>query len=367
MASHQRRPARAVRPIDDDHDQLDLWVTVGVDTHLDEHVAAVVDRTGRSLGWRSFPATPDGYEQLLGWAREFGPVGRVGVEGTGCWGLGLSRYLTGEDVEVIEVLRPGRRDRRQQGKSDPLDAEAAARAVLSGAATGRPKTRDGRVEAIRALKMARDSAVKARTAAGRQLDGLLVTAPEPLRSELAPLTSPRRVVVCAGFVVDHDTLADPVQAHRQAMRALARRWQDLDTEAKTADRHIAPLVTQTAPQLLAQPGIGVQSAAALLTTVGDNADRVRNEAAMAHLCGVAPLPASSGRVTRHRLNPGGDRQANRALYTIAITRMRIDQRTRDYVQRRTAQGLSTREIIRCLKRYIAREVHHLLTTPPPPA
>jgi transposase len=365
MPTSRSRPPRPQQP-HQPRDQLGLWVTVGVDTHLDSHVAAVVDATARSLGWRSFPATPAGYRRLLEWAQGFGPVARIGVEGTGCWGLGLTRYLIEAGMEVIEVLRPGRRDRRQNGKSDPIDADAAARAVLSGAATNQPKSRDGRVEAIRLLKVARDSAVKARIAAARQLASLIVTAPEPLRSDLSGLTLPRLVTVCAAFDVDLDALGSPHEATRAAMQALASRWQQLDAEAKTADRHIAALVRAAAPQLLARPGIGAQSAATLLTTIGDNPARLGTEAAFAHLCGVAPLPASSGRVTRHRLNHGGDRQANRALYTIVITRMRIDPRTRDYVARRTAEGLSKKELIRCLKRYVAREVHRLLTQPPAP-
>jgi transposase len=361
-----RARRRSSEPPDEPFDQLGLWVSVGVDTHLDQHVAAVVDRTGRSLGWQSFPATVPGYRALLDWAGGFGPVATVGVEGTGGWGLGLTRYLVDQGIEVLEVLRPGRKDRRHNGKSDPIDAEAAARAVLSGAATNQPKSRDGRVEAIRILKVARDSAVKARIAAVRQLHCLIVTAPEPLRAQLTGLTFAQLVATCLAFNIDRDQLSDPSEATRAGMRALARRWHQLDDEAKNADRQITALVREAAPQLLARPGIGVQSAAALLTTVGDNAERVRNEAAMAHLCGVAPMPASSGRVTRHRLNPGGDRQANRALYTIVVTRMRIDQRTRDYVERRTTQGLSKKEIIRCLKHYVAREVHPLLTQPPTP-
>lgn len=343
-------------------------VIVGVDTHLDQHTAAVVDATGRSLGWRSFPTTVAGYQALVNWAASFGHIERVGVEGSGCWGLGLTRHLRAQGVPVIEVLRPDRRDRRNRGKSDALDAEAAARAVLSGQAVNLPKTRDGAVEAIRVLKMTRDSAVKARTAAGRQLESLVVTAPEPLRSQLASLKFAELISVCAALSVDPDRLDEPGQAIRQALGVLARRHQQLTVEQHTADRQLAALVRHRAPQLLQRPGIGVQTAATLLITVGDNPDRVRSEAAMAHLCGTAPLPASSGRIVRHRFNPGGDRQANHALYIIVVTRMRIDQRTRDYVTRRTAQGLSKPEIIRCLKRYVAREVHHLLipATPAPP-
>jgi transposase len=323
-------------------------VTVGVDTHLDAHVAAVCDPLGRTLDTATFPTTLAGYADLVAWARSHGDIDAVGIEGTGCWGAGLTRFLTDHDIPVVEVLRPDRRDRRHNGKSDTIDAEAAARAVLAGTATNTPKSRDGVVEAIRALRSARDGAVKARSAVRN-------------RAELQDLTWTRLIAACADL--RPGDITDPAQACKAALASMARRWTHLHAEVTALDRQLDPLVTAAAPQLLERTGIGVHSAADLLITIGDNPQRIATEASFARLCGVAPLPASSGKIVRHRLNPGGDRRANRALYTIVITRMRIDERTRDYVRRRTAQGRSTREIIRCLKRYVAREIYRDLTTP----
>ena len=339
-------------------------MTVGVDTHADTHVAAAVDPLGRTIATAAFPTTLVGYADLLAWARSHGDIDGVGVEGTGCWGAGLTRFLADHDVRVVEVLRPDRRDRRSHGKSDTLDAEAAARAVLAGTATNTPKSRDGVVEAIRALRSARDGAVKARSAARNQLRCLIVAAPAGLRADLEDLTWTRLVAACANLTAGD--LTDPAEAVKTALASMARRWQHLHAEITALDRQLDTLVTAAAPQLLERTGIGVQSAADLLITVGDNPQRIATEASFARLCGVAPLPASSGKITRHRLNPGGDRRANRALYTIVITRMRLDERTRDYVARRTEQGRSTREIIRCLKRYVAREIYRDLIAPTQP-
>jgi transposase len=332
-------------------------VTGGVDTHRHTHHAAAVDQTGRLLGDRAFPATAAGYRALLTWLRSFGQVVKVGVEGTGAYGAGLARYLTNQQVALVEVDRPDRKTRRAKGKSDPIDAIAAARAALSGQATGVPKTRIGPVEAIRALRVARNGAIKARTAAFNQLHGLIVSAPQQLRDELT--TRPRSALVdyCAALVIDETRLNDPINATKAALRAIAHRIQHLDAEIAQVDKQLHPIVTKTAPRLCGLFGVGPEVAGQLLTTAGDNPDRLRSEAALAHLCGAAPIPASSGRKDRHRLNRGGDRAANRALYTIALCRMRYDPRTKAYVDRRTKQGLTKNEIIRCLKRYIVRDVH----------
>jgi transposase len=305
--------------------------------------------------------SPRGYQQLLAWLRSFGRVVKVGVEGTGSYGAGLARYLAAEKVEVVEVDRPDRKARRQHGKSDPLDAIAAALAALSGRATGVPKARTGPVEAIRVMRVARAGAVKARTAAINQLRGLLVTAPESLRMQL--IGTPKAVLVrrCADLVVDENRLADPEQATAAALRAIAGRIVNLDAEIALADKRLKPVVTKTAPRLCALPGIGPGVAGQLLATAGDNPDRLHSEAAFAHLCGAAPIPASSGNTQQHRLNRGGDRHANSALYTIVLTRLATDHRTRAYKDRRTKDGHTTKEIIRCLKRYAAREVHAAIT------
>jgi transposase len=335
-------------------------VTGGVDTHGKTHHAAVLDQTGRALGDRQFPATPPGYHALLAWLQTFGRVVKIGVEGTGSYGAGLARYLTSQQIDLVEVDRPDRRTRRARGKSDPIDALAAARAALSGQATGIPKTRTGPVEAIRALRVTRGGAVKARTAALNQLHALITSAPDAIRADLADLSGAALVTTCASQTIHDTAITDPAQATRAALSAVATRIQALDAEIKLADRRLRPTVTVTAPQLTALRGIGPQVAGQLLTTAGDNPHRLHSEAALAHLCGAAPIPASSGRTDRHRLNRGGDRAANNALYVIALSRMRHDPQTRAYVERRTQQGLTKKEIIRCLKRYIVREVYTAL-------
>jgi transposase len=333
---------------------------VGVDTHRDVHVAAVVDPQGRFLGSRSFPSSARGNGALEQWVGTKGRVASFGVEGTGSWGAGLARALSQQGHQVLEVDRPNRRIRRQKGKSDTIDAESAARAVLAGTATGTPETRQGPVEMIRALRVARRAAVKARSQAALQLHSLVATAPQSLRDELRTLSLRRLVETCGRFR-PHSTL-DVTQATKLALRSRSRRWELLDAEIWDLEQAIEPLVRATAPRLLALPGVGPEIAGQLLVTAGDNPDRLRSEAAFAHLCGVAPIPASSGKTNRHRLNRGGDRQANCALYLVAISRLRHDQRTREYAARRTQEGRSKAEIIRCLKRYVARDVYRLLVT-----
>jgi transposase len=331
----------------------------GVDTHGDVHVAAALDQSGRLLATASFASTATGNRDLLTWLTGHGELVRVGVEGTGSWGAGLCRYLLDHDVEVVEVDRPNRQTRRQQGKSDPIDAEAAARAALNGTASGAPKSRDGDVEAIRALRVVRRSAMRNRVQAIHQLRALTVTAPQELRDQIRGLNRADLIDTSARFrVVD---ASDTHSATRYAMRELARRIVFLDDELARIDAQIVPLVERACPELLAARGVGADTAAILLVAAGDNPHRLRNEASFAKLCGVAPLEASSGKVRRHRLNRGGDRQANHALWRITLVRMGCDERTRVYVARRRAEGLSTPEIMRCLKRYIAREIFQLLT------
>lgn len=338
-------------------------ITGGVDTHRDSHMAAALDPLGRIVGVAQFPATPNGYARLLAWMKDFGPVERVGVEGTGAWGAGLSRYLTGEDVTVIEVDRPDRQQRRREGKSDPTDAVAAARAVLSGQATVSPKTADGAVESIRMLRIARISALKARTQAANQMHAVIVTAPDKLRAELRGLTTSQLADRASRFRPGPD-LSDPHEAAKLALRSLARRHQQLSDEIDDLDSHLDDLVTKAAPNgLLELTGVSTDVAGALLVAAGDNPERLRSEASFAALCGVSPIEASSGPILRHRLNRGGNRAANNALWRLVLVRMRWDQRTREYVERRTAEGKTKREIMRCLKRYAAREIYRLLQAP----
>jgi len=336
-------------------------VTGGIDTHGQTHHAAVLDHVGRQLGDREFPTTPAGYRQLLAWLRGHGPLERVGVEGTGTYGAALARHLGSHSVPVVEVDRPDRKARRAKGKSDPLDAYAAARAALSGTAGGTPKAQDGPVEAIRALRVVRCGAIKARTQAMNQLKALLVTAPAELREQLRPLTTTALIATCARLRPTSE-LTDPEQATKTALRRLAQRHQHLYQEIVEADTELRTLVSAAAPRLLALPGVGIEVAGQILTTAGDNPHRLRSEAAFAQLCGVAPIPASSGRTHRHRLNRGGDRAANNALYIVVLGRLRYDPRTRRYADRRTTEGLSKPEIIRCLKRYVAREIYNQLAT-----
>jgi len=333
-------------------------ITGGVDTHADAHVAAALDPVGGLLGVEEFPVTPAGYARLLGWLRGFGTVVLVGIEGTGSYGAGLARYITAAGIRVVEVDRSDRQDRRRQGKSDPLDAVSAARAAQSGRARGAPKGRDGAVEAIRALMVAKRSARSERTQAINQARSLILTGPDDLR---ARFTGHSVTVLVSELASLRPRPGDAVgYATRIALRELGRRAEFLDGQLGRLEELILPLVAGRAPGLLALPGIGPDTAALLLIAAGDHPGRLRSEAAWAHLCGVAPIPASSGKVTRQRLNPGGDRQANHALWRIVITRMSYHAPTRAYVQRRTAQGLSKKEIIRCLKRYAAREVYRHL-------
>ena len=339
---------------------VSLEVFLGVDTHKNTHHAALVDHLGRAVGDCEFTADPDGYRQLLVWTAGAGVVVRAGVEGTGSYGAGLTRVLRAAGIVVAEVCEPDRAARRRHGKSDPVDAYAAAAAALSGRAQVVPKTRDGDVESIRLLHNVRRSAVKDRAQALTQLKSTIVSAPEPLRTQLRCLTRKKLVTTCAGLrpgsIVDGGVLA----AAKLALKSLATRIRHLDTEVAACDKQLTLLTRRTAPQLLALVGVGVETASQLLCTVGDNRDRITSEASLAALCGVAPLLASSGKTNRHRLNRGGDRQANRALHVIVLSRLKHDPRSKDYMARRIAEGKSKRETIRCLKRYVAREIFGVL-------
>ena len=336
----------------------------GVDTHGRTHHAAVIDELGRHLADREFPATSAGYRELVAWMLGHGELRAVGVEGTGAYGAELARVLAGAHVTVLDVDRPDRKTRRMKGKCDPIDAHAAAGAVAGGRATGSPKTRTGTVEAVRVLRIARRSAVKARTQAMNQIRGLLVSAPAAVREQVGDLPRAELIRTLARLRPGAD-LAAPLSATKAALRRLARRHRLMDEEIAELDAQITPLVRDAAPDLLALFGAGTETAGQLLVTAGDNPERMRCEAAFAHLVGAAPIPASSGRTHRHRLNRGGDRAANNAVHTIVLVRMRHDPRTRAYVERRTKQGLSKKEIMRCLKRFVAREVYRALITMPP--
>jgi transposase len=330
----------------------------GVDTHKDVHVAAVLDELGRLLEVASFPTGRHGYRRLLAWMQSHGDIDAVGVEGCGSCGAGLARYLTARGVRVLEVNRPNRQERRRLGKDDAIDAEAAARSVIAGKAKAIPKSGDGPVEALRQLRVARNGAVKARTAAANQLHSLCDTAPDRVRSQLRGLSLRKKIALAERWrpgdvlSVDH--------ASRRALLTVARRWRQLDDEIANLDAHIKTILDAIAPELLAVHGVSYETAGQLLVTAGDNPERLRRERSFAALCGDTPVKASSGKTKRHRLNRGGDRNANAALWSIVLTRMVRHEPTRAYVERRTTEGLSRPEIMRCLKRYVARELYPMI-------
>ncbi|MDT5047924.1 MAG: transposase [Mycobacterium sp.] len=343
-------------------------VVLGVDTHKDVHVAAVLTTLGVLLATSTFPTTAAGYRRLLAWARGFGPVHRAGVECTGSYGAGLARYLLAETITVIEVNRGDRGERRRRGKTDTLDAETAARAVLSGRATAIAKSGDGQVEMLRMFKLAKASAIKSRSQAINQLKAIVVRAEPTLRESMTGLRNPALFRRCAQLTVSDPV--DPAGAAALTLRLLARRVLALTDEIDELNVHITAAIQTRAPKLLQRYGVGPDTGAALLLAAGDNPERLTSEASFAALCGVSPIEASSGKTHRRRLNRGGDRQANSALYTITIARLRWDKRTQHYVQRRVAEGKTRREAIRCLKRYICREIYRDITltqSPPPPA
>lgn len=343
-------------------DEFSAGITGGVDTHLDTHVAAALDPVGGLLGVERFDAGRVGEARLIAWLESLGPIDRIGVEGTGSYGAGLARRFRAAAIPVVEVDRPNRQARHRFGKSDPADAIEAARAAQAGRATGQAKSRDGNVEAIRALLVARRSARSSRVKAMTQIRHLGFCAPDELREHLGGVSAVMlgRTAVELRPEPDADLIT---YATATSIRILGRRVVRLEDEITLLEGLLDSLVKDTAPSLLGLHGVGIDTAASLLVAAGDNPERLRSEAAWAHLCGVAPIQASSGKVSRHRLNRGGDRNANQALWRIALTRMSNDDRTRTYVERRTAEGKSKREILRCLKRYIAREVYpHLRQT-----
>jgi transposase len=333
-------------------------VTGGVDTRSEVHAAAARDPVGGLLGTREFPATAAGYAGLPGWPGKFGDVALAGVEGTGSYGAGLARYLAKRGVRVVAADCSDRQDRRRNGKSGPLGAVSAARAALSGRAAGAPEGRDGAVEAVRSLMVARRSARHERTQPVNQARALILTGPDELRARFAGLRAGTLARTAAALRPRPGDAAG--YSLRIALREPGRRVEFLDGQAARLDELIVPLVTARAPGLLRLYGVGPDTAALLLIAAGDQPGRLRGEAAWAHMRAVAPIPASSGKTRRHRLNRGGNREASRALRRIVITRMGSHPETRAYLERRTAGGLSKLEITRCLKRYVAREVYPCL-------
>lgn len=340
-------------------------IIIGVDTHKSNHIAVAIDTQGTRLGAMTIPTTRDGYRSLEAWATGLGSVKAFGIEGTGSYGAGLSRDLQAKGHTVLDVIRPNRQLRYLHGKSDSLDAESAARSVLNGQATARAKTQGGTSEMIRHIKIARDSAVKAKSQAMVTLKTLIINAPAELRADLdqirGPITLVRHIAA-----LRPGAITSPTTSAKAAMRAIARRWLVLHEEIQVHEQELERMVRDKAPELLKSHGISTLTVAEMLILVGDNPGRIRSEAALAKLCGVCPIPASSGKTNRMRLNRGGNRQANAALYRVAIVRMRDDDETKTYALRRIAEGKTRREIVRCIKRYIVREIFTALCRPKSP-
>ncbi len=332
----------------------------GVDTHKDLHFAAVVDAYDRVLASSSFATTRHGYKSMLDWMQSFGEVKRIGIECTGTYGAGLLRYLQPFDIEILEVTSPDKTDRRKRGKDDTIDAENAAHAAFAGIRTVTPKTRDGMVESLRVLKVCRRTAIAARRIALQMIQMNIISAPEAIRESLRTMTRMQLIRTLAAWRPDLSGYRDISTAYKIALKSLARRYLELHDEIADLDVMISVIVDELAPELITGKAIGYESAAQLLITAGDNPERLKSEASFAALCGVNPIPASSGKINRHRLNRGGDRAANSALHIIAIGRLRTDARTKAYVAKRLTQGHTKLEALRCVKRYIAREVYYTL-------
>ncbi|MDQ0632388.1 transposase [Arthrobacter pascens] len=339
-------------------------VIVGIDTHADTHHVAVITETGVHVADKEFLAVGSGYQKIIAFITGFGQVLAAGVEGTGSYGAELSRVLTKEGIEVLEVMRPNRQGRRLKGKSDPLDAYQAAESALAGRGTATPKARDGAVEALRVLRAERSTAMRARVAVMNQVQSFLVSAPEALRAKYRGLTSAAMMAALEKTRPAGD-ISEPLNATATALKRLAVRYRALHQELALIDAELDAILTIHAPMLRDLHGVGTDVASQLLVTVGDNPERVGTEAQFAALVGVAPIPASSGKTSRHRLSRGGDRQANKAVHHVALVRMMSDTRTKTYVVRRRGEGKSTKEIMRCLKRYIAREIYNQLLHPQP--
>ena len=341
-------------------------IIIGVDTHKSNHIAVAINAQGARLGEKSIPTTRQGYNDLQTWASGFGPIKAFGIEGTGSYGAGLSRDLLAKGHTVLDVMRPNRQLRYLHGKSDSLDAESAARSVLNGQATALAKSQTGSSEMIRHIKVARDSAVKAKSQAMITLKTLIINAPTALRDTLE-LIKGRITRVRHVAALRPGEVISPTASAKAAMRAIARRWLSLHEEIQAHDQELERLVREKAPELMKSHGISTMTVAEMLILVGDNPERIKSEAALARLCGVCPIPASSGKTNRMRLNRGGNRQANAALYRVAIVRMRDDDKTKAYAARRTAEGKTRREIVRCIKRYIVTEIYrHLCVLPATP-
>ncbi|NOJ61795.1 IS110 family transposase [Arthrobacter sp. 260] len=341
-----------------------LKVIAGIDTHADTHHVAIISETGSHLADRQFLAVASGYRDIICFITGFGSVIAAGVEGTGSYGAEVARTLAKEGIRVVEVMRPNRQGRRLRGKSDPIDAYQAAESVLAGRGTATPKAREGAVESLRVLRIERSSAMRSRVAVMTQIKSILVSAPEPLRAKYRDLSS-AAMMSALERTRPAGSISDPAHCTVVVLKRLAVRYRHLHQELAQIDAELDALITVHAPLLRDLQGVGTDVASQLLVTVGDNPERIGTESKFAALVGVAPVPASSGKTTRHRLSRGGDRQANKAIHHVALVRMMSDTRTKTYVARRRQEGKNTKEIMRCLKRYIAREIYDQILNPQP--
>lgn len=329
-------------------------VTMGIDTHADTHHIGIIDQVGKKLTDTLISADSVGYTKAVEMAAQYG-VDRVGIECTGSYGAGITSAFHKAGFDVIDVNRPNRFDRSRQGKTDVFDAFSAAYAAASGQASAKAKTADGLVESVRVLHNCKTGAIKARTAVMNQITGLLVSADEQVRAQFRRLKG-KRLIAAIGQSPVPQNPENPADFTRVSLALLAQLWTANDKAATEAAKHVEKLLTSGAPELLERFGVGPDTAATLLITAGDNPERIGSEGQFAMLCGVAPVPASSGKTSRYRLNHGGNRQGNRALHQVVLTRISREQRTKDYVSRRIEEGKSLREIRRCLKRFVAREL-----------
>lgn len=336
-------------------------VFAGIDTHSQFHHLALIDGDGHHITDQAFPTTLAGYQNLQDVLAAHPGLAGIGIEGTSSYGAAITHLLHAAGHRIVEVNRPDRRQRRQHGKSDPADAVNAAQAVRTRRATTPPKLSTGNIEALRLTMLTRRSAVKAKTQAINEIRAIIATAPAPLADQLRHLTLHQLITTCTRFRPGH-TLDPTLAATKTALAELADRWTYLHTATVKADHTLKTITDTIAPELVALDSVGPLTAAQFLITAGSNPDRLHSEAAFAHLIGVAPIPASSGKTQRHRLHRGGDRHANHAAWRVMFNRSTRHPPTQAYIQRRQAQHLTRREILRCLKRHLVREIYPTLIT-----
>jgi len=330
-------------------------VILGIDTHKHTHTVAVISSTGLEMDSKQFEANSCGFKKAYLWASEFGVILRAGIESTGSYGAGISRYLTENDIKVYDVYAPDRLRRYRSGKDDSIDAYSAAEAALSYTRCTPAKDHDDRTDALRMMETSYSQLVKQHTASINTLKAELVTLPNQARERLEALSTKDLIKTCAR-VDTSKAFKDLEHGVRFALSAMARTLQALDKEISVLDKEIARLAKELLPHTVALQGVGHHGAVKFLSAIGTGIDRLSGEAAFAMACGVSPVPVSSGNKHHFRLNRGGNRQANSALHFMALTRMRLDERTKAFITKKTSEGKSKKDAMRALKRYLAREV-----------